>query len=135
MYPPMRKIEKERSVAVLFNHLDRFVGIIVCNVSTRLKTLAPVKRGGKLHRRPQKAVDRVKILFGIHNVGIIHRQIKPTRHQQTVIKTLLVRGHTVRPPQMPLADMSGVIAGILQHFCNRDFRSGHAQILIRPNFI
>ena len=133
MGAPVGKIEKERTVFIGFNHLDGFISPVVGQVATGSESvcIAGVEGIGVVQRRPKKLVDGVKGQPGIHHIGIVFRQIEPTGHQQTVVKTLLLRRHAIAAPQMPFTDMGGVIALRLKPLRYRHFRRGQALQIIR----
>ena len=60
-------------MAIGFDDFDRLIRPIVREVATGLEAIriAAVVTVGKGKRRPEKLIDRVKIQFGIDDVGMI----------------------------------------------------------------
>ena len=116
----MGKIKKKGPVLVGLNHLNRFIGPIICQIATGLKFvgLARVISRRKPHARPKKFIDGVKGNLRVHHIRVVFGQVQTALHQQAVFKALLVGGHTVFATEVPFAYMGSVIALRFKGFCD-----------------
>ena len=123
MHCPVGQVEEEGLVLVFLDHVDRFVGPVVGEITARLEPRAFIVGRGILHARPQEGVDRVERHLGVDNVGVVLLEVQAARHHQGLVKPLRIRPELRPCTRVPLADMRGVIARAAQHFGNGHFRS------------
>ena len=127
---PMRKVEEERTVLVLFDDLDGFFAVVVGQVLRRLEGGPAVERRGKLECTPEKFIDRVEVLHGVDDAWIVLGKIESARHQEALVETLIFSCHSVHAAEMPLADVDCVVVLLLQQLRDRPLGSRHAHLFV-----
>ena len=131
----MGEVEEKRSVAVGLDHSQRFIGPPVGEIAARLERRTAIIGRGKAQRSPKELVDRIKIELGVDDARVILGQIQPAVHQQAFVKPLRIWQKILSVPQMPFADMHGVIAAPFEQFGNRDFRPRQPLVLKRQDVV
>ena len=121
VHAPMGKIEEEGPVLVGFDHVEAFIRPPVRQISAWLVGIAIVERGGELHAGPEELVDRVKVQFCVDDIRIVFIHEQAGMHQQAFVKALRVGERFTVPPEVPFADMDGVIVVLLEEFSDRHF--------------
>ena len=129
MHTPVRKVKEKGLIFIAMDGRDSFVGEVVGQVFVGLKPMPRVVAHAKAHVGPQKFVDGVKVLLGVHDTWIVLRQVQPAFHEQALIKTLVARSHFGGAAQVPFTDMQGVITALFERFGHGDFGGRHTQII------
>ena len=104
----MRQVDKEGSVFVLLDKLNRFVRVELGQFSGIGRTLDDV------------AISQQRHASFVVEIDDLHR-VKIVQQPEIVIKSLIVRKKRLLKPKMPLADTRGGIAVGLQQFGKRQF--------------
>ena len=128
VHRPVGQVEEEGPVAVGLYHLDGFVGVVVRQVPVRRKGLAAIEGRRIAGCRPHHLVNVILFAFGVHHVRVVFRQKQGTGEIQAVVKALSLGDHVAHRAQVPLADMGGVIARLLQYLGHGYFTRRHTQL-------
>ena len=130
------QVQEKGPVLVGLDHLDRLVSEVVGHVLGRLKRLAVFEAHGPRLGGPEKFVNWIKVLHGIDHIRVLSWQKHGgTMHvRQRLVEAVVVGAKLRAVPQMPFAQMHGVVVGSLQQFGQCDLAGGQAHVCVGNKF-
>ena len=126
MWGVVRQIEKKRTLAIGADDPQCFIGEVIREVARGFKGRTAIEAHLPRMGGPEEGVDWIKGLFGVdHLRRILWQKQRGTGHKpQCLVKAMGLRAECRRFPQVPLADVDGVVTRFFQQSGQRNLAGG-----------